>query len=242
MKEIIKEASRVSREKLADIGTYGHLRPKSKKKRRLPKLKGKATAIIMPEEATPDFWSSPVGSYMRGGTLGAGTATGLGWAGGGIHWSGKTPWGVTRKGKVKHYKEVLKASQNKPYGAMLRSKWGRRARLMAAGGAAAGVGATAYYRRKAKKRKKELAKMPKQLTIKLPAKFKAAAELKPMKPMAPKLDTKAGTNFAKASLPPTKAPGKTQVQQSTKITTATVNKAASDKALSILTKIGSSHA
>ena len=229
MDKLVLKAQEVAREKLAGFSAnmntsmVGQFRPKTQKRKKFPK----GMAIIMPEEQTPDFWSSPAGAYLRGGALGSGTTAALGYALGGVHWSGRTKLFKKTKDIAKELQKAEKASPK--IKALMKAKRGKVVRGMSLGGALAGMGATALYRHKAKKRQAELAKMPKQIMVPVgTAKIKTGARKgSPALEAPPKSEAPA--------LP--KAPGKSQKEQSVKITMAPINKAASDMAKKVLERL-----
>lgn len=226
--DILDKAREEATSKLAAYGvtTVGQLRPVKRRKRRKKLRKGEA--IIMPEEQTPDFWASPAGAYLRGGTLGAGTTASLGYALGGLHWSGRTPLFK----KTKDVAKIMEAAKSNP---LAKAKMSRIVRGLALGGAATGAGLTALYRHKAKKRQKELAKLPKQLVVKIPASIKTGAKIEAPKIKAPKLKgPKKFDNPAKGVKQP---PGPTQKDQAIKITSRSVTKTAQERARKILERL-----
>lgn len=241
MSKLLDKLEAVSMEKLAGVTVY-HASQRSRRPRKPRKKSYKVKhtqAIVEPQGAPQDVWETSAGRHVQGAAVGAGTATGLGWAGAGLHWSGKTPLALTKAQKEKALKFALKRSKDKALDAAERVKWGRRSRWLALAGAGTGAGATAYYSHAKKKRQKQIKDMPKQLVVKIPTKdlVKSSGLKNPIKdttskltnikqPKAPKAD--------KLSISAKRPPGPSQLDQAVKVTAAPIKKTAAEKAAHIL--------
>jgi len=246
MSTLLKRLEDLSRAKLAGVTVYhANRRSRSTRKPRKKSYKIKTTeAVVEPKGLPSDVWETQAGRHVQGAAVGAGTASGLGWAAGGMHWSGKTPLGLTKKQREKAYKFALKRIKDKSLDAAERAKWSRRSRWLALAGAGTGAAATAAYSHAKKKHQKQLKDMPKQLVVKIPTKnlVKSSGLKNPIKDVANKLKNIKQPKVPKpnkVSISVKKPPGPSQLEQAVKVTASPIKKTAAEKATYILNRLRS---